>query len=384
MKKLFLSFIITITVSSSLAAFSGDTVIHDTIIVNRNFYFTILGVGTENAQVAIIGNIAPANFKGTQVAGVFNVARGSVNGLQLAGFSNHSGDSLTGVQIAGCLNTAQGNVRGIQGAGAFNLATGNVFGAQVAGSLNIATGNVTGVQLSGGANIAWGNVQELQASGGLNFARDVQGLQISGGANIATGTLRGMQVSGGMNYAHYVKGVQIGVVNFADSVDGAMIGVMSFARHGYHKVELGWNETTPFNASFYTGSKKFHNILSACVDMRPRDLVWGFGYGIGTAIQLHPRFDLGINLSSYHMNKGNFSLSMSDLWKLNVVMDVHIAKNISIAAGPSLNLFLTDLMPEYNEAPVTGIAPYYFFTQTYSNRWNAKAWVGFTASARFF
>jgi hypothetical protein len=352
-----------------LFSFSGinflRAAIDDTIITP--FYFTILGIGTKNAQVAVIGNIAPTGFTGTQVSGVFNIATGSMSGLQMAGVLNHAGDSLNGVQLSGCLNTVHGNVRGLQVAGALNATDGNVFGAQVSGS----------------ANIAAGDVSQLQISGGLNYARNVRGLQISGGLNVAQGTLTGMQISGGLNYAKHVKGIQLGVINFADSVDGAMIGVFSFARHGYHKLELGWNETTPVNLAFLSGSKKFHNVLSVCFDPRPREPYWGFGYGIGSAWRVHSRADLNVTASEYHINQGDFSQSMSDLFKLNVTLDVHLTKNLSLAAGPSLNIFVSDLNPYSGETPVTGFAPYYFFSQTYSNQWNAKAWVGFNASLRF-
>jgi hypothetical protein len=350
-------------------SFSTTTIlratIHDTIITP--FYFTILGIGTKNAQIAAIGNIAPAGFSGTQVSGIFNIATGSMSGLQIAGVNNHSGDSLTGVQLAGCLNTVHGNVRGLQASGALNATDGNVFG----------------VQLSGGINIAAGDVSQLQASGGLNYAKNVRGLQITGGLNIVQETLTGMQISGGMNYARNVKGMQLGVVNFADSVDGVMIGLFSFARHGYHKIELGWNETTPINFSFLTGSKPFHNIFSMSLDYRPRDPYWGFGYGIGSAWKIHKRIDMDINAVEYHINQGDFSRSVSDLFKLSLVFDVHLTKNLALAAGPSLNVFVTDLHPGYGEVPVTGFAPYYFFTQTYNNYWNAKAWAGGNISLRF-
>ncbi len=352
-----------------LLSFSGTILraaTEDTIITP--FYFTILGVGTKNAQVAVIGNIAPTGFSGTQISGVFNIATGSMSGLQIAGVNNHAGDSLNGVQLAGCLNTVHGNVRGVQAAGALNATDGNVFGAQ----------------LSGGANIAGGDVSQLQASGGLNYARNVSGLQITGGLNIAQGTMSGMQISGGMNYAKHVKGIQLGVVNFADSVDGVMIGLFSFARHGYHKLDVGWNETTPLNFSFLTGSKAFHNVLSVAFDPRPRNPYWGFGYGIGSAWKIHKRIDMDLTLVHYHISQGNFSRSMSDLFKMTLAFDVHLTKNLALAVGPSLNVFVTDLQPAYyGEAPVTGFAPYYFFTQTYSNNWNAKAWAGFSASLRF-
>ncbi|HTF05931.1 MAG TPA: hypothetical protein VK826_18005 [Bacteroidia bacterium] len=371
MKKLFLFLILCVSIAD-LAAQQRDTIVivqpPDTVVIAPPVYFTVIGIGTEHAQIAAIGNIAPDKFSGVQIAGVFNVGKGSMSGVQIAGVNNHASDSLTGAQIAGCINTVHGNVRGIQMAGAINATDRNVYGAQLAGAVNVAAGDVG----------------QFQAAGGLNYAHNVQGLQASGGANIASGTVTGMQISGGLNYAHNLKGLQIGVFNFADSADGVMIGVFSFARHGYHKIEIGWNETTPLNFSFRTGSTRFHNIFSLVTDFREREIVWGFGYGMGTSWPVHKRVDIGVDLVNYHISRGEFSTSLSDLWKFNITADLHLVKNLSLAVGPSLNVFVTDLNPDGNEVPVTGIAPYYFFTQTYHNRWNAKAWIGVNVSLRFF
>lgn len=352
-----------------LAAQRNDSIIRDTIvIVHPPVYFTVLGIGTEHAQVAAIGNVAPAGFSGVQMAGVFNVGRGAVSGVQMAGVNNHASDSLTGAQLAGCINTVHGNVRGVQ----------------LAGAINVSDRDVMGAQLAGGINAAAHDVQQLQAAGGMNYARNVHGLQASGGINVASGTVTGMQVAGGVNIAHNVKGLQVGVINFADSADGVMIGVISFARHGYHKLEIGWNETAPLNFSFHTGGTRFHNVIAFMTDFRQREITWGFGYGVGSMWPVHRRVDVGVQAMTYHVSKGEFSTSLSDLWKFSVLADLHIVKNLSLCAGPTLNVFTTDLNPGGNEVPVTGIAPYYFFTQTYGNRWNAKAWIGAQVSLRFF
>jgi hypothetical protein len=368
-KYLLIPFLFTLLVQ--MHAQSPDTVevarAKDTVIV-RPVYFTVVGIGTEHTQIAAVGNIAQDNFSGVQLAGIFNVGRGSVSGVQIAGVNNHASDSLTGVQMSGAINSVHGNVRGIQ----------------MSGGMNVTDRDVYGLQLGGGMNFAGGDVHQLQASGGFNYAKNVQGLQATGGINIASGTVTGVQLSGGINIAHNVKGMQLGVLNFADSAEGVMIGVFSFARHGYHKIEIGWNETTPLNFSFRSGSKKFHNLFSFTADVRPRDIIWGFGYGIGTSWAVHKRIDIGADATIYHMSKGAFSESMSDLWKMSVVADIHLTKNLSLAVGPTLNIFVSDLTPESNDLPVTGIAPYYFFAQTYDNRWNAKAWIGFNASLRFF
>ena len=371
MKKIYFSLLL---IASAHLLSAQDTIkevkirVPDTIVMNHPVYFTVIGVGTEHTQVAAIGNIAPDGYDGVQMAGIFNIGRGAMNGCQLAGVNNHTSDSLTGAQVSGALNTVHGNVRGIQ----------------MTGGINVTDGSVYGMQMSGGMNIAGKDIYQLQAAGGTNYARNVYGVQAAGGLNIASGTVTGVQLSGGLNVAQNVKGAQVGVINFADSVDGIMIGIFCFARHGYHKIEMGWNETTPLNFSFRTGSNRFHNIFSFSADPRSSDIIWGFGYGVGTSTKLSRRFDLGLDVVDYHINKGEFSESLSDLWKASLTLDLHITKNLSLAAGPTLNVFVTDLNPPGNEQAVTGIAPYHFFQQTYDNRWSAKAWVGANVSVRFF
>ncbi|MGL4597082.1 MAG: hypothetical protein ACRCYO_06130, partial [Bacteroidia bacterium] len=181
-----------------------------------------------------------------------------------------------------------------------------------------------------------------------------------------------------------VKGLQLGVFNFADSVSGAMIGVFSYARHGYHKLEFGWNETMPINAAFRSGSKIFHNNLLVGIDYRPRDPYWSVGYGIGTAWSLTKRIDAAIELSAAHVNRGGFNTRTSEWIKIEAPFDFHFAKKLSIAAGPTFNVFVNDVRTQAGELPVNQFPPYYGFTQTYENRWNVKAWFGFGAAIRFF
>jgi hypothetical protein len=337
---------------------------------DRSISMTVLGIGTKHAQVALIGNIAPRDFSGTQLSPVFNVACGKMTGLQACGVLNHANDSLNGVQLAGAVNTVHGNMSGLQAAGAINVCDGTVNGGQLAGAINVTADTM----------------KFFQAAGAANYATHMTGVQVAGAMNVVAGTMRGVQISGAVNYARKMEGMQIGVFNFADSVSdkAVMLGIFSYSRQGYHKLEFGWNEALPINGAFITGSKKFHNIFSIGCDFGPRQPLWGFGYGIGTAWGIFKRGDLDISLSQTHVNKGGFTAYVSSLWKLSTVVDFHLTDKISLAAGPTLNVFITDLFPTYNEPAVTGFVPYYFFTQTYDNRWNAKAWVGFTASVRFF
>jgi hypothetical protein len=358
--------LLSISIGFTLLALANPDSLHTN--PNQQNNYSILGVSSNNAQIAIIANVAQNRFYGSQLSACFNMSTGYLRGFQMAGIGNLAMDSVDGAQIGGVMNIASKSVRG----------------AQIAGTLNMAGGDIYGAQVSGTANVCGGTVEALQLAGTVNIAKNVRGLQTAGTVNIAFGTVQGAQISGFLNYARNVKGVQIGVFNFADSVSGAMIGVFSYARHGFHKLEFGWNETMPINGAFRSGSKLFHNNFLVGVDYRPRNPYWSIGYGIGTAWAVTKRIDAAIELSTAHVNRGGFNTRTSEWIKIEAPFDFKLANKISIAAGPTFNVFVNDVRPQVGELPMNQFPPYYGFTQTYDNRWNVKAWFGFGASIRFF
>lgn len=364
----------------------------------KNAAVTLIGVNNGNNQIALFGNISDTSHIHTQVSTLFNTSAGQITGMQFSSIINLTTDSISGAQISGVVNMAQSSsglqlsgvanmanksMAGFQAAGSFNYA-GKLTGIQLAGTGNIVSGSARGAQLSGAFNFAGKDCEVFQVAGSVNYAGNIRGAQIAGALNIANGNVRGVQVSGAVNYARNVKGLQLGVFNFADSVDGASIGVFSFVRHGYHKLELSASESMLANVSFHTGSHLFHNIIGASFTQRNNDVYWGYHYGIGSAIRLVPRMDLVIDLTGHHISRNRFNERVSELVGLEPLVDFHITKNISLFAGPSLNVFVYDIQGMSGNESMAGFVPFDFYNQTFDNRWTVRAWAGGKVGLRFF
>lgn len=293
---------------------------------------------------------------GLQASGLFNLNGGETKAVQLSGLANMNLDDFQGVQATGLANINLRSADGVKFAGLMNFSNGRSVGASIAGLANI-------------------------------HVRDFKGPQIAGLTNISTkGKMYGSQISGLYNHGHKVYGTQIGFVNYADSLTGIPIGFLSIVKHGYHKLEVSADEVFYANLAFRSGARQFHNILMAGIQPQYFDsnnVVWSFGYGLGTARKITKWLQLNIDLSSQHVNKGSFTEELSSLNKLQVGFDFRLARGLSIYAGASLNSYLTKL--SYSDYPTlfTGFKPKVFYTEVYGEVYN-QMWFGGKVGLRFF
>ncbi|HTF05932.1 MAG TPA: hypothetical protein VK826_18010 [Bacteroidia bacterium] len=351
--------------------------------VSNKYSFNLIGGYTGGTSVAELGgvfNIDRGDVQWAQVAGGFNLVGGNTRGLQLAGATNVNFGIMRGLQLAGATNFLFDSLIGVQLAGGTNFIDGPMKGFQVAGGANIASKNLDGMQIAGGTNITLGKMNRLQLSGGLNYAGQVSGVQLAGGANVCIDTMRGAQIAV-VNVAKHVKGVQVGIVNYAHSCsEGAPIGLISIVIKGLHELEVSSTERGFVNLALRTGTPEFYNVLIFGFDPAyPERVLWTFGYGIGHRFMVHPKFDVAIDLTAHHVNKGNFSAYTSEWAQLALTAEWRPARPFAIAAGPVLNYYITgaqeDELARFHQAPV------------YSNSGEGSmhiAWVGAVISLRFF
>lgn len=305
-----------------------------------------------------------------ELGGLFNIDRGDVSGFQLAGVFNANGGSMKGFQAAGTINANGGDFHGIQLAGTANVNGGSSIGPQFAGFANVCRGPGHGAQLAGFGNVQWG---------------DYVGPQVAGAINVAMKRVDGVQISGLVNYGRDVHGSQIGFINAADSVKGVSIGFLSFVRSGYHKIELSADEIFYANLALRTGTHKFYNIVTAGVkpDQIDGKTYWTAGYGIGTAPKLTNSLYLNFDLTSNQVNKGNWTNAVNLLNKLYGGVEFQAAKKLSLAAGVTLNGYVTDLSYDGYAPLFTDYTPHLINDHTYRNNINLKMWWGFKFGVRF-
>lgn len=322
--------------------------------VVNNFSLNIFGgytAGTNGLEVGGLFNINKKDVKYVQVAGLFNAVGGKVNGLQAAGINNTVLDTVKGLQVAGISNLVKGRFSGLQIGGIYNHVTDSVKGMQVAGVTNFTR-------------------------------RKLSGVQIAGIVNFSNKETDGVQVAGVINYSKKLRGLQIGLINIADTSEGYSIGLINIVLKGYHKLSFFSNELLQVNAAFKTGNSKLYSILQAGLNTGTTDKIYSFGYGLGSEIPLTKRKNITINpeLTSQYLYLGSWDYT-NILNKLHLNLNLKLNKYISLFAGPSYAVFISD--------QDTGFAGYKFPVPSSSYKIHSfggrvSGWFGWNAGINFF
>ena len=363
-------------------------------------FFNVDREKVTGAQLAGFFNLVGDSVKGAQLAGFFNVTGKQVNGLQAAGFFNANVGNMNGVQLAGFLNTNVGTTKGFQGAGLANLnvksvngisAAGllnanrfSVAGAQIAGLLNVCADTLAGASIAGLMNLNWYSKKSVEVSGLVNGARRGQNnLQISGLVNSTAKGSTMLQIATLVNRAHTLKGVQIGLFNYSDSASGVPIGLFSFVKKGLHQIEVYSDELFYANIGLRTGVNGFYNVSSIGFQPNSKQTLWQFGYGFGTSFKIKNKLRGDVTATAHHVSSGKFYFGTSELYKFYAGVEYKFAKKISLAFGPTFNLYWSDeLLPDY-ESTYSNIAPYYSFNKALAYDFNLKGWFGAKLALRF-
>ena len=319
-----------------------------------------------NFSLNIFGGYT-AGTNGFEIGGLFNIDKKEVKYFQAAGLFNSVGGAVKGFQAAGINNFVQDNVEGMQAAGINNFVTGKMSGFQVAGIYNHVSDSVKGVQIAGVGN----------------FSKEkVSGVQIAGVSNLSNREMNGVQIAGVVNYAKKLKGVQIGLINIADTSAGYSIGLINIIIKGYHKLSFSANEIENVNASFKTGNSKLYSILQAGVNLSDSNKVYSFGYGLGSELSLNKKKTLSINpeLSCRYLYLGSWDY-LNLLNRFNLNLNVKLGKYVSLFAGPSYSVYVTDQDVRFSGYRFP-IPPPGYNTTTFSNK--VTGWFGWNAGINFF
>ncbi len=362
--------------------------------VNRISTHLLAGVdgGLDGVALSGLANVSIHFTEGAQLAGLANFSGGPTRGAQLAGIVNASASSMEGIQAAGIANIVAGSTRAGQFAGVTNISAGEQTGLQMAGVTNINGAESNGSQFAGVANINGARSHGGQFAGVANISAGSQtGGQFAGVANV-TDTLKGAQVAGVINVARRVTGTQIGLFNVADSVEGVSIGFLSIIRHGYHRLEFSGSEALHAQFAVKIGMQKFYNIFSVGYHFSSADPwesgdepAWGFGYGIGTELNLGQTWKLNMDLTTFDIIEKentykNKELNLLNQFRLNFA--AQLGDRFALVFGPSFNVMVSRLQETDNGKIGSSLAPWTVYDKTHDGT-NVKMWPGFNAALRF-
>ncbi|MBL7791540.1 MAG: STN domain-containing protein [Saprospiraceae bacterium] len=325
--------------------------------------------------------------EGLEVGGFVNRIRNDVKGVQVAGFANLVDNDVSGTQLSGLFNINHGKLVGVQAAGVFNH-SGDAKAIQAAGVYNIARGDVKGVQVAGVFNMAQGYVDGVQASVLFNLASDKAKTQTAGLFNIA-GDVEWGQMALLFNKGKKVEGFQFALVNIADTICGTPFGFLNLVKKGYNRFEIAGGETMYGNLSAKLGTHKFYNIFQLAArwddDYKNGEskLSWALGYGLGTAIRLHPRSLLNFEVVTMHVNEREvWTRELHLLNQVRATFDWQIGKKTSCFAGPVLNIMVSKKVDAESGVYGSQLTPRPFYESTSDTGNNLKMWVGLTAGLR--
>ncbi len=369
--------------------------------VYNDYSFNILGGCSRGNRVLEVGGVFNVNrksMKGLQAAGFFNVVGDSADGVQLAGMFNITGRRVSGMQAAGFMNLNMGKVEGIQAAGFANV-NGDVKGASFAGFMNITRHSLRGSAQAGMLNVVGDTLQGLEMAGFCNLAKyGKQAVQVSSFINSVHSGTHIVQISamvnsapqgtvlvqaGLFNLADKVSGAQLGFFNYSNKSSGVPVGFLSIVKGGVHQFEIYGDELFTGNIGFRTGVKAFHNIFSFGAGTGPGARLWQFGYGAGTSFRMSKNIHGEAAVTVHHVSKGAFYHATSELFKFHLGAEVKLMDNVSLAFGPTYNLYWGDaLLPDY-AGTYSKIAPYKITHRDLPNQFILDGWVGGRIALRF-
>lgn len=382
-------------VSVSLVPYVSTNRLLSINTVNRYSFNLLVGQskGVDVFEFGTLVNIDNGNVRYGQIAGLVNVVSGDVTGGQVAGLVNYNAGNTVAFQVGGLVNVVKGNARYVQIGGLGNVVNNDFEGLQVGGIFN-QTRRMSGIQLSGisGVNDYMNGIQVsgivskakrkmngIQVGGLVNVADTVNGWQIAGLVNKSRVT-NGFQVAGLVNSTKHLKGAQIGFMNFSRTCTGVPVGFFSYVHKGYHKIELAVDENLYGTFSFRTGVDHFHNIFIGGLNLQQPDQSYTFGYGLGTAIKMSPKWYFDLDVTGQHIQETRKQFYLNSHGKVFFGFEFRPLQKINIAFGPTYNVFVSQL--NQNNTLAFTYAPYDFFKYMNSDV-RVQMWVGAKVCLRF-
>lgn len=391
---------------------STDSGAKGPVLNNAVLNFVGWGHTLRGVEASYVGAIRKGDALGVQGAGTFNWVRGSFQGVQGAGGLNFAGESVRGVQVAGGANVSGGPVRGVQLAAAANANRGSFVGAQFAALFNINgggeshgfqaafLGNINGGSLRGAQIGLMANLNREQFSGaqlsmlvnsnlsqttGLqmgalgNYTRDLRGLQLSL-FNAAMGKVRGTQV-GLFNLAGDVKGPQIGLINISTKKNsGATVGLINYAGDGVLAPAVWTGDDSAMNVGLKIGSRHLFTVLGAGVHPVPGNRRHSIFWGLGTKFDFTRRvfFEADLVWNRLYPDYDWRTRDQDHIVSLRLTPGVRVVRGISIFAGPTVNLLLSEVRDR-----ASGFPSLWHVTVGDSGRYHLRQSIGLTLGIQF-
>lgn len=233
--------------------------------------------------------------------------------------------------VVGDLGSA---TRGADVAGALAMATRATCGAQVAGAVALTLGPVVGAQLAGGASVA-ARLRGVQLAPLTLTTGDVTGAQL-GVVNVALGD---------------VTGAQVGIVNVARRAD-AQVGVLSLQAEGGTFVEVAVSDAAVGTVAVVHGGRVLHGIYGLGGRAGGAGGRVALVLGIGARLVDGRIVSLDLDAIATGLARPSALGTWSTLAQTRAVVGVRLGAGLSVFAGPTYDVLVTDDVTERAQTPL--------------------------------
>lgn len=365
----------------------GTNGVNSSITTNKISLNLLMGTsgGVNGFEFGGFHNTTKGDVRGFQAAGFGNVTAGITKGFQFGGLYNVDLGLTTGAQIAGITNVIHGPAKGFHFAGINNYVSDESWAFQASGIANVTPEGNHGLQLAGISNVNGKEGEGAQIAGitNVNYGKPSK-FQLAGIANVSSNGIAGAQIAGILNYSKKLSGFQLALINVADTLEkGVPLGLISVVKGGYYAFELEVNDAFWINATYKMGVPKLYNIWTVGFQHQNGNEMWGVGFGLGTILPAGKKWGLNFDLTATHVNENEWwteDLNLLNRLKINAWVDLG---PLQIYGGPSLNVYITNLV---NEEGVPGgnlITPEWSFIDETSGETRTIVYPGFNFGIRF-
>lgn len=156
----------------------------------------------------------------------------------------------------------------------------------------------------------------------------------------------------------------------------------NYIKQGNHQIEVSMDEKQLWNFALRTGLTTFQHLLILGVQSGQPNLIYTYGYGVGTQMPLQKNRLLALDLSAQQLNAGNSPNDKINLllrWYMGILYPVNNKLDISI--GPTADFGIFNTNSNNFKKYFAAYSSNYSFSEKVGET-DLRFWVGIRAAVR--
>jgi hypothetical protein len=167
-----------------------------------------------------------------------------------------------------------------------------------------------------------------------------------------------------------------------DSNQHYSLSFTNYLKKGNHQIEVSMDEKQLWNFGLRTGLHTFQHLLILGVQSGQPNLIYTYGYGLGTQMPLQKNRLLALDLSAQQLNAANAPNNKINLlvrWYMGILYPVNNKLDISI--GPTADFGIFNTKSSTFKKYFAAYSSNYSFSEKVGDT-DLRFWIGIRASVR--